>query len=71
MSETVFEESQSKICPILFMYKNPMNRFGEPIVIDDDTICAATCEGIKTEARAIGALTLPRVFDRVYCEKTE
>lgn len=71
MSENVSELTHARICPILFMYKNPMARFGEPIVVDDDTICAATCEGIKTEARAIGALTLPRVFDRVYCEKTK
>ncbi|HVC36267.1 MAG TPA: hypothetical protein VNE40_02370 [Candidatus Dormibacteraeota bacterium] len=71
MSETISEDTQARICPILFMYKNPLARFGESIVLDDDTICAATCEGIKTEARAIGALTLPRIFDRVYCEKTE
>lgn len=71
MSETVPEDIQSRICPILFAYRNSMARFGAPSSVGEDTMCAVTCVGIKTEARAIGGVTLPHVFDRVYCENTQ
>ena len=71
MGETVSEDNQTRICPISIVYKNPMVKYGAPYILDEDTFCSATCEGIQTEARTIGGVTLPHFFDRVYCEKTQ
>ena len=71
MNETKSEPS-TELCPIKLVHQYQWQKLGLTAVGRElDASCPTACAGLRSEPRALGKVTLPKMFDRIYCDNPE
>lgn len=59
----------TELCSIKLIQQYNRQKLGAAAVDGGaEMLCPSTCTGLRSEPRTIGKITLPSLFDRVFCD---
>lgn len=67
MSEEFTDNTPTRTCSVKLVQMSRSLKIGPPAARMEDVICPSDCPGLQSTPRKIGSLTLPHIFDEVYC----